>query len=237
MTVSDVINASLRKIGILASGEVPTANEQTDAFTALTNMLDSMSNERLVIYSILREAFNLIAGQQTYTFGTGGNFNSARPQKIENAYVQAYGTNPVAELKMKIVNKDEYADLVVKTVTSSIPIYLYNDNSNPLANINVWPVPSVNTPLILYSWKALSSFAAINTTITLPPGYLRMIIFNLAVELASDYGLSAPDQVVAIALSSMKNIKRMNSQPLYLSTDAALGSAKGAFNWLTGDTE
>lgn len=236
MTVSDIINASFRKLGILAAGEVPSASEQQDALVSFQNMLDSFSTERLIIYSILREVFALTAGQQTYTWGTGGNFNSARPQKIENAMVQAYGTNPIAELQMKILNKDEYASIVVKTVTSSIPIYLYNDDANPLTNVNFWPVPSVNMNFVAYSWKALQQFAAINTAVTLPPGYLRMLIFNLAVELASDYGTSAPDQVIALAVQSKKNVKRMNSKPIYLQCDPALGPAKGSFNWLTGDT-
>lgn len=236
MTVGDVITASLKKLGVLASGEVPTAGEQSDALIAFQNMLDSFSNQRLVIYSVLRETFALTAGQQTYTFGIGGNFNSTRPQKIENAGVLAYGTNPQAELPMTIINKDQWANLIVKAVTSSIPIYLYNDDANPLANINIWPVPTVNTSLITYSWKPLSNYAAINTVITLPPGYLRMLVYNLAIELSSDYGISAPDQVVAVAVQSMRNIKRMNSKPIYLSTDAALGSSKGSFNWLIGDT-
>lgn len=236
MTVGDVITASLRKLGVLAAGEVPTAGEQSDGFQALTNMLDSMSNERLVIYSIVREVFGLTAGQQSYTFGATGNFNSSRPQKIERAYIQVSGTNPIAEVKVSVLNEAQYADLVVKTVTSTIPIGLYNDDSNPLANISFWPVPSVNLNCVLWSWKPLSSFAAINTTITLPPGYLRMLIYNLAIELAPDYGRTPQDTVIAIALQSMKNIKKMNSKPIYLSMDAALGSPKGAFNWLTGDT-
>lgn len=236
MTVADMINASLRKIGVLASGEVPSANEQSDAFAAFTNMLDSMSNERLIIYSVLREVFALTAGQQTYTFGTGGNFNSIRPQKIENAYIQAYGTSPISEIKLEIVNDSQYADLVVKTVTSSLPVYVFNDDAFPLANLSFWPVPSANVNFVSYSWKPLAAYATTSTVITLPPGYLRMLIYNLAVELAPDFGVPASDQVIAIALQAMKNIKRMNSKPIYLSMDAALGPQKGAFNWLKGDT-
>lgn len=237
MTVRDLIIAALRKLGVLASGEVPNNNEMNDAFIALTNMLDSMSNERLVIYSVLREVFSLTAGKQTFTWGVGGDFNSTRPQKIEQAFVQAAGTNPVAELKLRIVNTAEYSDLVVKQVTSSIPIYLYNDDANPLANISFWPVPNITINFVAYSWKALSDFASIDAIISLPPGYLRMLIFNLAVELGDDFGAPASDKIIALALQSMKNIKRMNSKPRYLSMDPALGSAKGAFNWLTGDTE
>lgn len=236
MTVGDLLSAGLRKLGVLASGEVATANELSDAMMAFNNLLDSLSNERLIIYSVVQETFSLIAGQQTYTFGTGGNFNSARPQKIERAYVRAYGTNPVAEIKVEVLNEAQYADLVVKTVTSSLPIGLYNDDSNPLTNISFWPVPSVNLTAVLWSWKALGTYATLTSPVTLPPGYLRMLVHNLAVELAPDYGLVAPDQVVAIALQSKRNVKRMNSKPIYLTTDEALGSSKGSFNWLKGDT-
>lgn len=238
MTVSDLLNSSLRLLGVLASGEVPTASEQTDALNALTLMLDSMSNESLLIFSKVREVFPLVAGQQSYTFGTGGQWNSARPQKIENAAVQAYGTSPVAELPMKIITKDEYAAIVVKTVQSSVPLYLYNDDANPLSNVSIWPVSNVGINIVLYSWKSLASYATINTVITLPAGYLRMLKYNLAVEIAAEYGVQAPDDVIALALQTKKFIKQMNSKPLYLTTDAALGSGqRGAFNWLTGDTE
>lgn len=236
MTVADLITAALRDLGVLATSEVPSAMEQTDAFQAFTNMLDSMSTESLIIYSILREVWPLTENQQTYTFGVGGNFNSSRPQKITNALIQAYGTNPIAELPMKILSENEYANIVVKTVTSSIPMWLYNDDNFPLSNINLWPVSSVACNLVTYSWKPLSDYATVTTTLTLPPGYLRMLQKNLAIELAPMYGKIPNEALVAIALKSTENVKRMNSKPIYLTCDAALSGPRGAFNWLTGDT-
>lgn len=238
MTALDVITAAMKKVGILAAGEVPSASEATDGLLALVNMLDSMSNERLVIYSTVREVFALVANQATYTWGIGGNFNSARPQLITRGYIQAAGTNPVAELLMEQYIEQQYADIIVKTVNSTIPTIYYNDDNNPLANISFWPVPIVVCNAVFYSWKPLSTFATLNTVISLPPGYLRMLVYNLAIEIAPDYGKVASDQVVAIALQSMKNIKRMNANPIYLSVDPALSRVeKGSFNWITGDTE
>lgn len=238
MTVSDLINSSLRLLGVLASGEVPPAEDQTDAMNSFNMMLDSFSNERLLIYTILREVFTLSGGQTTYTFGTGGNFNSVRPQKIENALIQVPGTNPIAELPITIINKDEYASVIVKAVLSPLPQYLYNDDAFPLTNVNLWPTPSTGTNIVLYSWKPMGNYTSVNTTITLPPGYLRMLRYNLAVELAPEYGLNASDDVIAIALQSKKNVKHMNSKPLYMSMDAAISDRKkGAFNWLKGDTD
>ena len=62
------------------------------------------------------------------------------------------------------------------------------------------------------------------------------IHYNLAVRLAPDYGATLRDDVIALAVASKENIKRMNIKPQYLSCDNALLSPRGAFNWITGDT-
>lgn len=236
-TVADLINSTLRLIGVLASGEVPTANEQNDVFLSLNDMIESFSTENLIIPAKIREVFNITASKETYTMGPGGDFDTTRPQLIENALIVPTGTNPELELPMTIFNVDQYADILVKTIQSSIPLYLYNDNANPLCNISLWPVPSVSTQIVLYSWKPLASFATVNDVVVLPPGYKRMLRYNLAVEIAPEFGKTNLDEkVLAIALQSLGNVKRMNQRPQLLGLDAALLNKGTAFNWITGDT-
>lgn len=226
----------MRVVGILAEGEVPGANQMNDAFALFNDFIDSLSTESLVIYSKIREPFNLVAGQQSYTFGIGGNFNSSRPQLIENAGIIAPGTNPATEVGMRIINKDEFAQIMLKSQQSTIPLFLYNDDQYPLANINLWPVPSAITQLILYSWKPLSQFATLDDVISLPPGYARMLRFNFAMELAPEYGKEISQSAMAIAVKSKANVKRMNIKPLYLKIDPALNTQARVFNWRTGET-
>ena len=236
--VSDLINGSLRLLGVLSPGEVPTATEQNDALSVLDDLMDSWSTENLLIPSKLREVFTLVPGQQTYAFGTGGDFNSVRPQLIEDALIVA-SNSPEIELPMSIVNQDYFSSILVKSTTSTIPLYLYNDNAYPSANINLWPVPSVAAQIVLYSWKPLTNFSTsgVFTTIELPPGYQRMMRYNLAVELGPEYGKEPSPTVVALAVQSKENIKRMNTKELLLGMDQALlNNGKGSFNWITGDT-
>lgn len=222
-------------LGILSSGETPSAQEQTDAFSALNDLLDSWSTQNLLIPAKLREVFPLVSGQQTYTMGVGGNFNTSRPQMIENALIVAQ-TIPETELPIKIINQDQFAGIIVKSTTSSLPLYLYNDNAFPMANLSLWPVPNINTQLILYSWKPLIDFATVNTVLTLPPGYARALRYNLEVELAPQFGVQLSENIIALAVESKEDIKRMNKKPLYLGMDGALLERNVAFNWLTGDT-
>lgn len=231
----DLINGAFRLIGILGEGESPSAQQSNDALTTLNALVDSYSNESLMIYTKAKEQFNLVAGQQVFTFGTGGDFSSPRPQMIENALIVAPQGAPNPELQMEILNKDEYASIILKATTSTIPLYIYNDGAYPLSNIYLWPVPSVVTPIIFYSWKPLTTLSTLSSTVSLPPGYERMLKFNLAVDLGPEYGVQPREDIVAIAMQSKAAIKRMNNKPLYLDTDPFLSDQRRAWNWRTGD--
>lgn len=239
MTVRDLIFGSLRLIGVLSQGEVPSAQDQQDAFNALNGMLDSFSTEHLIIPSILREVFNCVGGTQTYAMGPGATFNTLRPLQIVTAATVVQGSNPVQELPMKIIDQQEFANIFIKSVSSTIPLWLYNDNANPNCNLNLWPVPQVNSQLVLYSLKPLTQFANVDATVTLPPGGIRMLRYNLAVEIAPEYGKNALDEkIIVIAEASKANFKRSvnSNRPYYMATDDLLVGPRGSFNWLTGDT-
>ncbi|MES2355609.1 MAG: hypothetical protein V4568_14665 [Pseudomonadota bacterium] len=237
MTGLDLLSGSLRLIGVLAANETPSSTEANNALESLNLMIDSWSNERLLINSIVREVFALVGGQQTYTFGTGGNFNSSRPMLIETALLQIPSTTPVVEIPVGILNKDQYAAETIKTLAATYPRCLYNDDNYPLANINVWPVPSAVCSLVFYSVKPLTTIAALTTTISVPLGYQRALKYNLALELAPEYGKTVSPEVIGIAVSSKADIKRMNSKPSYLRVDDALQAKPAGWNWYTGGTD
>jgi hypothetical protein len=64
-----------------------------------------------------------------------------------------------------------------------------------------------------------------------------MLRYNLAIELAPEYGKEPSETTLGIAIQSKAKIKRMNSKPLYLKTDSALQTRGHVFNWLTGEVE
>ena len=56
-TANDQINGALRLIGQLAEGETPSAATSADALTAMNQMLDSWSSERLSVFSTQDQVF------------------------------------------------------------------------------------------------------------------------------------------------------------------------------------
>lgn len=235
-TVRDLIESSLRLIGAVASNETPTASELSDGLETLNDMLDSWSTESLLIPNKVREEFDLVPSQQIYTFGTGGNFNTARPLMIENAGLIVNNGDPF-ETPIRIFNKDEWARITLKSLSSELPQGIYPEDAYPLMNVNMWPIPSVAYKLATYSWKPLTSYSTVNDTLSLRPGYKKALRYNLAVELAPEFGRPISQTILNEAGKSKGNVERMNSRPIYLDVDPALQPFRRVFNIFTGNYE
>lgn len=235
-TARALVESSLRLIGVLASGEAASAAEATDGLNSLNDMLDSWSNENLFIPNKVREVFPLTSAKQTYTMGASGDFNTTRPISIENVLVQLGSSSPAVEMPMRILTKDEFANITLKGTTSTFPEACYPEGTYPLETLNVWPVPTTGNNLVIYSAKPLANLSGLSSTISLPPGYQRMIRFNLAVELGPEYGKAIPEAVAAIAETAKAAIKRKNSKPKYLLVDEAISARASIFDWRLGES-
>jgi hypothetical protein len=232
MTVRDLIKGSLRLIKVLAAGEVPKAEEQTEAFEALNSMINTWSAEGLMIFKVTPEEFTLTANDGSYTLGaSGGDFTTSRPSEIIRASLKSGNS----EYPVSIINTQEYADIPDKTSTSTIPQKLYIDGGYPLLTLKLWPVPSAANTLVLYSLKPLTAFSSVNDTVSLPPGFEEALKFNLAKRLAIEYGAALSAEADQIARDSLTVIKRKNSRPTYLRSDVMGLTFPKQYNIFKGD--
>jgi P22 tail accessory factor len=225
-TARDLIKNSLRLIGAIATGETPSASEIEDGLTSLTNMIDSWSNEKLTVPQIIREEFNLVGGQQSYTLGATGNFVSTRPVKIESAAIEIQ-SSIAFERELDIIDYAEWASLSDKSLQTSIPEKLYIEGSSPNSTLYFYPTPSEANKVVLYSRKQIASFTSVNDSVILPPGYMRALVYNLAIEIAPEYGKEPSASVVMIAREAKENIKRTNISSYIMSFDSVLTGCSG----------
>lgn len=233
-TVRDLIKGSLRLIGAVATGETPSADEQSDALSALNDMLDSWSTNKLIVYGITKEKFSLVSGTGSYTIGSSGTFNTSRPMKLETATIEDQTNSPYIEFPLQIMSEEQWAEIRVKDMLSTVPTKIFLNDDFPLSTVYLWPAPGAANKLVLYSWKPITSFAAVTTSISFPPGYSRALRYNLAVELAPEYGKSVAPEIAAVASESKANIKRMNIKPHFLYCDGD-SISKNRFNILNGE--
>jgi hypothetical protein len=74
----------------------------------------------------------------------------------------------------------------------------------------------------------------LTTTLSFPPGYKRAFKFNLACEIAAEFGVEPPASVRRLAMVSKRNLKRQNAPKDVMSLPAFL-MGKQRFNIYTGD--
>lgn len=233
-TAADQINGALRLIGMLAEGEVPSAATSQDALTALNQMIDSWTTERLSIFSTIDQIFNWPPGTRIRTLGPSGDFVGERPVLLDDStYFRDASTN--VSYGIKFINQDQYNNIAVKTVTSTYPQILWYNATYPNIEIYLYPVPSRVLEFHFVSVDPLNQPATLETNLAFPPGYLRAFRYNLACELAPEFGVEPSAQVRRIAMYSKRNLKRINNPDDVMAMPAALMVNRPRFNIYTGN--
>ncbi len=205
-TARTIIKKALQKIGALVKNEEPSADEANDGLDALNAMVDSWSNDPLNIYARGWETFPLTSSA-SYTIGVSGVFNTARPTNIVSSYLRS-GT---IDYPISIVDDEAYNTISFKSL-QGIPQFLNYDNSYPLGIIRLYPVPSASYSLFILTEKALSTFATLDTVLSMPPGTERALIYNLGIELAPEYSQPISKEHARIAGESLGSIRTKVAQ-------------------------
>jgi hypothetical protein len=238
VTAGDQINRALRLLGVLAEGETPSAEVSQDALTALNQMLDSWSTERLSIYNTIDQVFNWPAGEiQQHLGPTGsafGGFDGIRPLLLDDStYYRDPGTN--VSFGIKFINQQQYDGIAVKTVTSTYPQVMWINMEYPNIQMTIYPKPTRLLEWHFISVQELSQPATLATELAFPPGYLRAFVYNLAMELAPEFGVEPSTQVQRIAMTSKRNIKRINNPEDIMSLPYSLVATRQRFNIYAGN--
>ena len=230
-TALDIIKGSLRLLQVLNDDITLTASEANDALECLNMMIDSWSNESLMLSHVTKEAFTLTPGQVTYTMGLGGNFDTSRPISIEQATINVNG----ADFNVQQMAFDDWAAIRLKSLATSYTEFFYVDETFPLSTIYLYPISTIPSILTLYSRKPFSQFDSLTNEVLLPPGYARAMKYQLACELASEYQTTAGQDVQTLAMNARAGIKRVNKRSITNQVDPALfAPGKQRFNIYRG---
>ena len=233
-TAGELINGALRLLGVLAEGETPSAETSADALNAMNQMIDSWNTERLSIYNTQDQTFNWPADEVIRTLGPTGDFVGNRPVLLEDStYFRDPSTN--VSFGVKFINQQQYNGIAVKTVTSTYPQVIWVNMTMPNITMAIYPKPTRLLEWHFVSVQELTQPATLATNIILPPGYQRAFRYNLACELAPEFGVEPSRQVQRIAMTSKRNIKRINNPDDIMSLPYSLVATRQRFNVYAGN--
>lgn len=233
-TAADIINGSLRLLGVLAEGETPSAETSQDALTAMNQMIDSWNTERLSVFATQDQVFNWPVGVKSQTLGPSGDFVGNRPILLDDStYFRDPSTN--VSFGIKIINQQQYDGIAVKTVTSTYPQVIWLNMNYPDIEMYIYPVPTRLLEWHFISVDELTQPATLATELHFPPGYLRAFRYNLACELAPEFGVEPSPQVSRIAMVSKRNLKRINNPDDVMSMPYSIVATRQRYNIYAGN--
>jgi len=105
----------------------------------------------------------------------------------------------------------------------------------PNIDMYIYPVPTKTLEWHFISVTELDQPATLATSLIIPPGYLRAFRFNLACEIAAEFGVEPPPSVQRIAMSSKRNIKRINNPDDVMSLPYSIVATRQRFNIFAGN--
>jgi len=117
------------------------------------------------------------------------------------------------EFQLQPLTDDAWSRVPIKTITAPYPTCYYYNPTFPLGALTLWPIPTSATLTgELYAPQAVAEFASLDTAVSLPPGYRRMLIKNVAVCLCASYEREPRADLKEDAIESLAIVKRSNKR-------------------------
>lgn len=223
MSATSIAERAMAKARIISPGEAIPAAKLTQVLTELNDMLESWALEKLMVVADVLESFALTAAQAEYTYGTGGDFDSARPIEIKD---ESFIRGGATDYPVRLLSMDVYRRQYNKSTAARPRIMAYTPEY-PLGKVLLWPTPTSTDSLYLRAAKTVAEFADETTEVDLEPGYSRAIITNLAMEICPNFGKKIPKGLAFLAGQAKAVIKSANSIPVKTLSTSDLQSMAG----------
>ena len=120
-------------------------------------------------------------------------------------------------------------------MTSTYPQVIWINMSFPDIEMYIYPVPLRALEWHFISVEELTQPAGLATTLSFPPGYLRAFRYNLACEIAPEFGVEPSAQVQRIAMYSKRNLKRINNPDDVMSMPYSLIATRQRYSIFAGN--
>jgi len=188
MTRDQLITAALRKLGVIAEGQTPSAQNLSDGQIAVNGAIAFMKGLGMPLWA--RSEYTFTPTTSGYTIGSGMTLDTPYPVKL----LQAYRTETNTKIPMDIVAREDFNILPVSSSGSPIKI-----NYQPYINwgqISLWPVPpstNTSTVTIVYQ-RPFQYFTSASETLDFPEEWQVPLIYQIAVLLAPEWGIPLPDR-------------------------------------------
>lgn len=194
MTARDLVQAAMIDLGVIASGEQPTAQEMKDCLVRLNGMLKSPP-----FTSLWRDVETV----RTLTAGQGVVMLDPMPVRVLGVRIRQTNT---AERPLEPWEQDDYANIPNKAARGTPSAFtLFRTVSS--MEMRLWPAPAWPTVLTITTARVAEDVNDPSDALDVPQMWLEAVWTNLAVRIAPMFGKVRADpqtvQVVAQRASDL----------------------------------
>ncbi len=239
-TIGDLVNAALKLATVIGVGQTADAEDSNDTWSLCQMMLEGWQRRRWLVFALTTLSV-VSTGAQSYTLGPGALLDtgagSFRPDKIESAFVRQLnitGPNLVDFPPLEILqSKEDYNGVSLKSLVS-FPQYVFYDPQWPTGLVYPWPLPQANIYGLYVTVKTPMQykFATLSTKIALPYEYYEAILYNLALRVRMQYGISNPpgDSLNGLAKNALNSLRLGNTAIKRLQMPAGVANRGKGYN-------
>jgi hypothetical protein len=193
LTNFDIAQDALRKLGVVAQDEAPTADEIQVALRQLDRMLKGWQSRGYMLWTVTSMVVPL-------TTAASYVLDPVRPVQIQSIRLRRGGIDtPMMEM-----NRDDYDSLPQKNSTG-LPTQWYYDRQRETGTLYIWPVLAAATgeELRVTYVRELEDVLP-DAEVDVPSEWWDAVVYNLAARLSDDYSVDVPN-VIALAQIELRN--------------------------------
>lgn len=213
-TFGDIVESALRNTGIIGLGQTASSEDMNQGCAALNDMIAQWQQRRYLVYRLVEQSVPC-NGAEAYSIGPGGDISVLeRPAAINAAFArQVINASPNRiDYPLSILpSRETYSQIAMKQL-QSFPEWCWYDADTPLGMLYVYPIITNQFELHVIFRQQLQTAQALTDEITLPAEYREALVYNLAVRLTANYGLSLNPVVARLAKSALETMRAINAQ-------------------------
>ncbi|EXB85744.1 P22 tail accessory factor family protein [Acinetobacter baumannii 299505] len=200
MNVSKIVTGAMKRAGILAAGENPSAQDLADGIDALNDLLAQWATDNLLVYKVEELTLNL------------NGVGKVSPDPLDSpdiltsiSKIPQMGT--LDDRQVEIV-RDLNSSLDKPQITYSVKGQLWEFYGNGVLKFKAFTLP----------YELVS-----HDEIAFPPVYSRALKFSLAIDICTMFGFDPPPNLQLKQTEALNILKDSNVTPLYVKNDLPVG--------------
>jgi len=193
-TAAQLIDAALRKLGVLADEQTPSAINYNNGLAAFNSLIAELRTLKIPLWKRNTYSFSPVAGVNSYTIGIAQTLNTPYPLHVFQAWRQDAGNT--TKVPMQIISDYNFNQYPLNS--GGLPLQIAYQPKVNVGVIKVWPVPdasaAANSTIYITYQEPFQYVYIKEDTLDFPEEFYLPIIYRLATLLAPEWGIPLMDR-------------------------------------------